>query len=136
MTAVLDALIWRAIVPTSQVEGHFAESRLMSTDTQIRIPARLHALAATAMLLERLEQTPRGASASQYRSVVRQLGSLLDEAADEPTLPALLDSLPGLAELHENRYYADAGLCRQPLEQAVQAEQLARELLDRLRRKG
>lgn len=106
----------------------------MSTDTQIRIPARLHALAATAMLLERLEQTPRGASAAQYRSVVRQLGSLLDEAADEPTLPALLDGLPGLAELHENRHYAEAGLCRQPLEQAVQAEQQARELLDRLRR--
>ncbi|MFT3816768.1 MAG: hypothetical protein QM750_03920 [Rubrivivax sp.] len=69
----------------------------MSTETQIRIPARMHALAATAMLLERLEHTPRGASAAQYRSVVRQLGSLLDEAADEPALPALLDGLPGLS---------------------------------------
>lgn len=107
----------------------------MTSDTQIRIPARLHALAATAMLLERLEQMPRSASASQYRSVVRQLETLLDEAADEPSLQALLDGLPALAELHENRHYAEAGLCRQPLDKAVQAEQQARDLLDRLRQK-
>jgi hypothetical protein len=108
----------------------------MTSDTQIRIPARLHALAATAMLLERLEQMPRSASAEQYRAVVQQLNTLLDEADDEPTLGSLLDGLPGLAELHENRHYADAGLCRSPLDTAVQAEQLARDLLDRLRQKA
>ena len=107
----------------------------MTSDTQIRIPARLHALAATAMLLERLEQMPRSASAAQYRAVVRQLDTLLDEAEDEPSLQPLLDGLPGLAELHENRHYAAAGLCRSPLDRAVQAEQLARDLLDRLRQR-
>ena len=108
----------------------------MTSDTQIRIPARLHALAATAMLLERLEQLPRSASAEQYRAVVQQLNTLLDEADNEPTLGSLLDGLSGLAELHENRHYAEAGLCRSPLDTAVQAEQLARDLLDRLRNKA
>jgi hypothetical protein len=41
--------------------------------------------------------------------------------------------LPAPAELHENRHYAEAGLCRSPLEAAVEAELVARDLLARLR---
>jgi len=105
----------------------------MTSDTTIRIPARLHALAATAMLLEKLERLPRTASATQYQRLVAQLHGLLDAAEGEPALQALLDGLPALAELHENRHYAEAGLCRSPLDGAVQAERQARDLLQRLR---
>lgn len=105
----------------------------MSSDTTIRIPARLQVLAATAMLLERLERQPRSASAGQYQRLVTQLHGLLDEAEGEPALKTLLDGLPALAELHENRHYAQAGLCRSPLDAAVQAERQAQDLLQRLR---
>lgn len=105
----------------------------MSSDTTIRIPPRLQVLAATALLLEKLERLPRSASAAQYQGVVTQLHSLLDEAGDEPALQALLDGLPALAELHENRHYAQAGLCRSPLDAAVQAERQVHDLLQRLR---
>lgn len=106
---------------------------IMTTVTTLRVPRRLRALATTALLLERLEHGPRTASAEQYQHVVRRLEALLDDAADEPALPALLDKLPALAELHENRHYAEAGLCRSPLDAAVDAELAARQLLDRLR---
>jgi hypothetical protein len=105
----------------------------MTSDTTIRIPARLHALAATAMLLEKLERLPRTASATQYQRLVAQLNGLLDDAEGEPALQTLLDGLPALAELHENRHYAEAGLCCSPLDGAVLAERQARDLLQRLR---
>ena len=101
----------------------------MTTDTTIRVPSHLHTLAATAMLLERLERLPRTASAAQYQRLVHQLVGLLDEADDDPMLPTLLNGLPALAELHENRHYAEAGLCRAPLDALVQSEWQTRELL-------
>ncbi len=105
----------------------------MSLESALRVPSRLHALAATAMLLERLERVPRHASATQYLALVRQLVQLLGDADGDPALPALLERLPALAELHENRHYAEAGLCRAPLDAAVKAEQAAQALLVRLR---
>lgn len=105
----------------------------MSSDTTIRIPARLQTLAATAMLLEKLERLPRSASAGQYLGLVGQVHRLLDDADGDPALDNLLERLPALAELHENRHYALAGLCRSPLEDAVQAEQQAHALIERVR---
>ena len=105
----------------------------MTQDTTIRIPSRLHALAATAMLLERLERGPRTASAEQYQGLVRQLDRLLADADSDPLLPTLLDGLPALAELHENRHYELAGLCRSPLYAMVHAEREAQDLLGRFR---
>ncbi|ODU07917.1 MAG: hypothetical protein ABS84_15405 [Rubrivivax sp. SCN 71-131] len=104
----------------------------MSPDTTIRIPARLQTLAATAMLLEKLERLPRSASAGQYRALVGQVHRLLDDVDGDPALESLLNRLPALAELHENRHYAQAGLCRSPLDDAVQAERQARELIEKL----
>jgi hypothetical protein len=105
--------------------------------TTVRVPRRLQTLAATAMLLEKLERTPRSASAGQYEAVVAQLHGLLDAAEHDDesaaALPKLLQALPALAELHENRHYAEAGLCRSPLEAAVEAELETRDLLARLR---
>ena len=107
----------------------------MTPDT-IRIPHRLQALAATALLLEKLDRVPRSsASADQYQGLVRQLDTLLAEAEGEDALQVLLDGLPSLAELHENRHFAEAGLCHAPLDAMVRAERDTTELLTRLRRR-
>lgn len=111
----------------------------MAPVTTVRITPRLNSLAATAVLLEKLERTPRSATAGQYCALVEQLATLLDAAedstdpADAQSLQTLLEGLPALAELHENRRYAAAGLCRSPLEAAVAAELQTRELIARLR---
>lgn len=108
----------------------------MTTDHTTRIPTRLQVLAATAVLLERLEQQPRTASADQYRALVQQLERLLAAADGDPALDNLLESLPALAELHENRHYRMAGLCRAPLSVLVPSERLTLDLLERLRCQG
>ncbi len=108
----------------------------MTLEHTLRIPARLHVLAATALLLERLEQLPRTASADQYLGLVRHVERLLTAAEGDPSLLPLLDGLPALAELQENRHYATAGLCRSPLAAAVRSERLTLDLLERLRCHG
>jgi len=117
----------------SQACADSAEAAYMTTESTLRIPARLQVLAATALLLERLDQLPRSASAGQYQGLVRQVDRLLEDADGEPSLQALLDGLPGLSELHENRNYAVAGLCRSPLAAAIFSETAARQLIDRVR---
>ena len=97
----------------------------MSTQTRHPLPARLHALAAMASLLERLEQTPTGpgtASAEQYRGVVQQVSRLLAEVEPDDHLHRLLNDAPHTAQLYENLRYGIAGLCRAPLENALNAE--------------
>ena len=94
----------------------------MSTQAQHPLPARLHSLAAMAGLLERLERTPSSASAEQYRSVARQVSALLAQAEPDEHLHRLLDMAPASAELYENQRYNIAGLCRAPLERALNAE--------------
>jgi hypothetical protein len=126
-------LVFRATAPRFQSDALLADNLCMTTDLTLRVPARLHALAATAMLLERLERTPRSASAKQYRDLVRQLEGLLAEADQEPTLPALLQGLPALAEMHENRRFEHAGLCMSPFPDAFEASRQADELMTRLR---
>jgi hypothetical protein len=86
------------------------------------LPARLHSLAAMAGLLERLEQQPSSASAAQYRDVARQVSTLLAQVDVDDHLHALLNAAPATTMLYENMRYAVAGLCRAPLEDALQAE--------------
>lgn len=109
----------------------------MSTDTpattNLRLPASLHVLAAMGALLERLERQPRQASAAQYRSVAQQVTQLLEQAEPGPALDALLAALPATAELYENLQYRHAGLCRSPLEAALNAELAASAALAKLR---
>ncbi len=105
---------------------------MMQADTPLRLPARLHALAAMASLLERLDHQPAsrsGASAAQYRGVVHQINTLLGEADPGPALDALLAAAPATAELYENIQYAYAGLCRSPQDAALQAEVAAKKVL-------
>ncbi|MDE2146295.1 MAG: hypothetical protein KGJ24_06365 [Burkholderiales bacterium] len=101
--------------------------------TRHPLPTRLHSLAAMAGLLERLDRQPRHASAEQYRSVARQVSSLLAEAEPDAHLQALLDAAPATAELYENLRYAMAGLCRAPLESALNAELAATAAIARAR---
>jgi hypothetical protein len=108
----------------------------MEADSHIRLPARLQTLAAMALLLERLERQPRSASAEQYRSVVDQIKTLLAAAEPGAALDALLKAAPATAELYENLIYAHAGLCRSPLEAALNAELAASAVLAKARRRG
>jgi hypothetical protein len=101
--------------------------------TTLRLPASLHALAAMAGLLERLERTPRQASAEQYRAVVQRVQALLAAAEPGAALDALLQAAPATAELYENLQYTHAGLCRSPLEAALNAELAASAALTALR---
>ncbi len=94
----------------------------MSTQTRHALPARLHTLAAMASLLERLEQAPTTASAEQYRGVVQQVSRLLAEVEPDEHLHLLLNAAPHTAQLYENLRYEIAGLCRAPLETALNAE--------------
>ena len=73
-------------------------------------------------LLERLEHQRNGASAAQYRSVASQVSRLLAQAEPDGLLHALLNAAPASAELYENMRYDLAGLCRAPLEIALNAE--------------
>lgn len=106
----------------------------MNTPTLIpvQLPASLQPLAAMGLLLERLERLPRGASAEQYREVVLKTQRLLAQAEAGPLLQGLLDAMPALAELYENQHYAEAGLCRHPLDSALTAELSVRAALKKL----
>jgi hypothetical protein len=94
----------------------------MSIETRHPLPSRLHALAALAGLMERLEAAPSSASAEQYRGVARQLQVLLTQAEPDEHLQRLLNAAPHTAVLYENLRYDIAGLCRSPLEAALNAE--------------
>ncbi len=105
----------------------------MQAQARPSFPASLHALAAMAGLLERLERQPGGASAEQYRGVVRQVNELLRQAEPGPALDQLLAAAPATATLYENLNYQHAGLCRQPLEAALNAEMAAQAAIERAR---
>ncbi len=101
--------------------------------TVITLPARLQALAVTATLLQRYESGVAPADAGQYQALVRQAGQQLEAEAADESLDRLLNAFPVLSELYENGRYAHAGLCRQPLEPSLAAEQAAARLLTRWR---
>lgn len=106
---------------------------MMDIDTRSNGPVRLQDLAAMAALLERLERGPRAASAAQYREVVRRVSDMLALSEPGPTLDALLSVAPATAELYENLQYRHAGLCRSPLELALQAEVAAHAVIRKAR---
>ena len=106
----------------------------MQTSHPVRLPARLHALAAMAALLERLETQRTSASADQYRRVAQQISTLLAAAEPGDDLDKLLAIAPATAALYENQQYAHAGLCRTPLEAAANSELAAVAAIDKARR--
>ena len=94
----------------------------MNTPSVHTLPARLNSLAAMCGLLERLEHQRSTATPEQYRSVAQQVKTMLAAAEPDAHLQALLKAAPASATLYENLRYDIAGLCRAPLEQALNAE--------------
>jgi hypothetical protein len=94
----------------------------MQTQTQHQLPARLNSLAAMAGLLERLDRERTSATAAQYRDVAKSVSTLLAQAEPDAHLRLLLNAAPASAMLYENLRYDVAGLCRAPLELALNAE--------------
>ena len=101
----------------------------MQADHQVAIPKSLQVLASLAQLLERLERTPQGLDAGQYRSVVQHITLELSNLPSEPMLQSLLSAFPATAELYENLRYEQAGLCLHPLETSLATESKARDAL-------
>ena len=87
-----------------------------------------------AQLLERHEQNLVPTAAEQYRSVVEHLSKELGQVEPGEDLHVLLDSFPATAQLYENLHYAHAGLCRSPLDASLDAELLARSVIERAQR--
>jgi hypothetical protein len=65
--------------------------------------------------------------------VVRHLAGEFEELQSHQGLSPLLDAFPSAAELYENLNYRHAGLCRSPLDAALDAELQARRLIERVR---
>ena len=97
----------------------------------LQAPTRTAAV--LAQLLERLDDSRQSVDAHQYRTVAARLAELLADA-DTDWQPLLAQS-PAAAALYENLHYADAGLCRSPLDAAMRAEMSAREAIEAARRK-
>ncbi len=106
----------------------------MNTPTRT-LPERFRVLLTLAQLLERLERNLTPTAADQYRSVVEHLTKELADTEPDDDLRALLDTFPATAQLYENLQYAHAGLCRSPLDAALQAELQARELIRHVQRR-
>lgn len=88
-----------------------------------------------ARMLERLDRSPVAVDPQQYRGVVEHLSEVLRSVPHDAALEAVLSASPATAELYENLQYEHAGLCRSPLEQALNAEISARSMIDAVRRR-
>jgi hypothetical protein len=108
----------------------------MKLEAHVILPQRLNTLASMAGLLDRLDDQPLSASADQYRAVARQVSRLLALAEPDIHLQSLLAEAPAASELYENLRYAQAGLCRAPLDAALSAELEASATIARARRRG
>lgn len=86
-----------------------------------------------ARMLERLDRSAEAVDPQQYRGVVEHLTEVLRNAPHDAALEAVLEASPATAELYENLQYQHAGLCRSPLEWALNAELAARAAIDSAR---
>lgn len=91
-------------------------------------------LALLARMLERLDRSAVAVDPQQYLGVVEHLAEALQAAAPGAMLEAVLQASPAAAELYENLQYRHAGLCRSPLDAALQAELAARDAIAAARR--
>ena len=82
-----------------------------------------------ARMLERLDRSGQAVDPQQYRGVVEHLIEVLRSVPYDAALEAVLQASPATAELYENLNYRHAGLCRSPLEPALEAEIAARDLI-------
>ena len=106
----------------------------MSNHRSTSTAERPGALLTLAHLLERLERSAKPLDADQYRLVAARLAQALAAEAPGAELQAVLAAFPAAAELYENLNYQYAGLCRTPLQAALEAEVKAADLIRRLGR--
>lgn len=97
------------------------------------IADRLKTAAILAELMQRVEASLQPIGADQYRRLAQHLSRLLDGLALDVRLEALLSAFPSAAVLYENARYAQAGLCRSPLESSLRSEMAARSVIDKAR---
>lgn len=105
----------------------------MDTSPVLVVPQRLKAVAETAALLQRLEAPPLQVSPGQYQRVVQQLQRQLAGLTLDASLDRLLQAFPAASQVYENLRYEHAGLCRAPLDAALQAELSAAAVLRAVR---
>lgn len=86
-----------------------------------------------ARMLERLDRSAVAVDPQQYRGVVEHLAHVLRALPYDAALEAVLKASPSTAELYENLQYQHAGLCRSPLEAALEAELAARSAIEAAR---
>jgi hypothetical protein len=91
-------------------------------------------LVTLARMLERLDRSGVAVDPKQYLAVVDHLSEVLQAVPRDAALDAVLEASPATAELYENLHYQHAGLCRSPLEAALNAELAAREVIDLARK--
>jgi hypothetical protein len=108
---------------------------MKSSTHPVRLPAHLTVVFTLARLLQRLDLSVSSVDALQYQGVARRLAEELDRVSTDESLSAILRAHPSAAEVYENLHYAHAGLCRAPLELAVDAESETRALLARVTRR-
>lgn len=89
-------------------------------------------LVTLAHLLERIETSGRPVDADQYRLVAARLAQALSAEPPGARLQAVLTSFPAAAELYENLNYRYAGLCRSPMQTALDAEVKTLEMIRRV----
>jgi hypothetical protein len=89
-----------------------------------------------ARMLERLDRSGEPVDPQQYLGVVEHLTGVLRDAPYDAGLDAVLQASPATAELYENLQYQHAGLCRSPLELALNAEIAARDAIAAARRRS
>ena len=95
----------------------------------LQSPSRTAAV--LAQLLERLDASRVPVDGHQYRTVVASLSAMLSD--DSVDWQPLLAESPAAAAVYENLHYAEAGLCRSPLDAAMSAEVQARQAIDAAR---
>jgi hypothetical protein len=105
----------------------------MSDATVRHQRAQLETAIALGRLLERVERSPEPIDPDQYQALVARLKAVLADDLPEPALNAVLGALPAAAELYENLHYGLSGLSRAPLARSIASEQLATQLLARVR---
>ena len=105
----------------------------MSTAVTTTVKNRIENLIAMAQLLERVDANPALVGAVQYRNLARMVQSLLAEDLPDDALRAVLRACPAAAQLYENLHYDRSGLSQSPLENAINSELAASEVIDRAR---
>ncbi len=96
-------------------------------------PGKIQTITMLAGLLESVERGFHRAEPDGYRRLASRLRAELIDVTPDERLRQVLAASPATAEIYENLNYGHAGLCLQPMDAAIRAEQAATELIARVR---